>query len=284
MNMKNIAIGITSIIVSLLVITGVMIPIVNTANYEPFDNPVTTNSSVNFRSMDLVKSPDTFDSVWEMDSENDVLTIDGVETAVTNSLGIVLYSNGGSMRINANALYLNCTGVTSQTTVNGDWTLTITDGVFTLVAGDVTYGWDGTSWILKPNVLDKGAYHVYSGTNTYYLNSLDDLYFAQNNNTLGFISGNGSVATGINADTTTSYDLDVTMLEVSGYGGLYTITAPSDIKLGDSDVSPSYIVLKETVMGESLDKGTALTLVNLLPLFVVVGLLIGVIGLFFRRT
>lgn len=278
MNKNLIAFAITSM-VAIVLIGSVLMPILDDASTTPV---MMTNSTTShdFGTMDSVRDPAQYDVVITVDRTDDTLSIGAREIDLTTTY-FALVTDSGAIRINQNAGYLNYAGSTSQVTVSDGFTITVVDGVYTLVtdaAEPSTYTWTSTEWAFITNLAGNGAYRLFSGSSTYYVNDVNQIWFAHciSTNSLGFVSAHGAKALAV-SQSNAELTMGLTATEVSGYTDLLTFTSPSAYAVADGDyagASSGYIVLPITVTAHA-ESVAWQSMLFVIPVILIMSLIIG---------
>lgn len=287
MDKKLIAVIITAM-VAIVLAGSVLMPIIDDAQ-NPAERITNATYTHEFGTMDAIRNPDLYDIVIDVNLTDDVVTIGARELDLTKS-GFALVTNNGSIRINQNAGYLNYAASTTQITVNDSFTITVVDGVYTLVtdaAEPATYTWTSTDWAFITNLAGNGDYRLYSGTSTYYVNDINQIWFAHciSTNSLGFVSAHGAEAVAV-SQSNAELTMALTASSVSGYTDLLTFTAPSNYAVSEGDytgASAGYIVLPISVMAHiDAEPEPWQTMLAIIPVMLIVSLVVGVVAVITR--
>lgn len=289
MNVKDIVIMVSSIIVAILVISAVMVPIVSTAiddQYVVYNNANGQYSSIVGDSLEISYTFDSENKTYEYIANGENVTLRAGQDVVfitdaclfkmgviNNPSNYIVYYDGSSHIVyNIKSLTVSVSGSTSSL----NWvTSADTNGSAEL---DYSWGFYATS---------VGDHRAIIGSETIYYHDIDDIYGSYWYSTgSAFVTYNGENAIYNGNPATIEYNsspvnevIDVysTTLNESSLTGIV-------VSYNDVDFGSNVAIVPDKVVGDkAYYSDTVSLLLSILPILVVVGLL-GAIVFYFRRT
>lgn len=282
MNMKIVGISV-AVLVSLVVLAGVLMPVLDDAQTNLGDPISVTNG---------IKTDSPKYTVW--DGSDIVLAYDPVTTTYTVNGDAMTFSANTQRIIIASNDFAARNGGTSDSPqlqsqyvdlndqlINKAFTLTVTDKAYALTLNGVDYT-GSMDWLVYAN--DDGTANLgqIPQGNTFYTSNKNDVIVLGNIYTTGDNDTFYSYYMGdltVNSTYADSSSVTINKTLASGYTDIYTTTI--SVNIGDETFTPYYVITPITVEGHE-SSGASYDLLGVIPLLVIVAILLGVVALIVR--
>lgn len=295
MNVKDMSTILVSLIIGILMVVTVMVPIIESSE----TMVVSTENNVN-GTYAMVHQKELDDLVIEIG--NSSVVVNG-EVVADNPYRSFVASDGFIFRSNGNECY-GADSINIRRIQTTSITITISDGAFTYSDNGVEYSGDISFLILPDPDGNLGFFQnvsIYATTNTpvYYVSTggyhadpvgASPCHFFEVVNGEVTRSLSTMVYSGFGSDGATAYEGDYTLEgiysegldETNGkYGsGSLLWTPPS----GETEVNAPYIIAPIEYQYISENDGVVRTMLEVLPIFAVIGLILGSFVMFRWRT
>lgn len=290
MSLSDFPKAVVGIVVAVLIVSALAIPVIS--NYSDSTYVAYNNSSGHLAKIIDDDVTVTFDS--------GTVTVDGVAVAVTSNAKPFVISD--TVTIGWQTDYANIYGLVSGTLSKvyniKSMTISIDASEHTIACSSITYteGHTGASTVTLDTYTwafvqeNTGGYEVLNGSRTgastenVYVASIDNIYsFSVNSSDAYSLHGatvkhNGQVDEDVTAT--------ITLSSIPGISGVMsfvytnnTTTSKIIISDDDTDLSLGDIIVPNKVTGEKTDQVTFRTILNIVPLLLVVGIVIGAVSL-----
>lgn len=284
MNIKTLSVGIVATAIMILLASSVLIPIVSEAQKVAGD-PVLFSSSGQQTAYAGGYNPISPSVHVEYDITPEGININGehIEYSSAATWGAVVIGEGGTCTVRIQTYgvqFRQYDGATEITLANVAAPQTVILDGSTLTMGDYTFD-VGEGYYLDLTGDYSLAVGLTERAGTWYVNSINDvtvygIYLTGENDT-AFALKNGVVTTAEEYDSHVNYALS----KVDGTTDVYTLS-DFTIDIGGETFTPYNSIIIKNCYGHK-DSGATYSLVGLIPILVIAGLVIGVIGMFVRN-
>ena len=295
MNVKTLTMAAVAVIIGVLVCTSVLIPIVSGLDY----GRSTYNNSTNIQFNYGVSNEEVpFKAAAQTDAQGLIITLDGSDSiySITSRENYVFASDkfvilqawNNTGAYGAYGWFLNDDG----TTVDYINSATFRTGTFTYDPATKIAKFEGPTLNYSAEVswqyhMDRdGSYRTYQlpGGSSWYANP-DNLVIAgggyystgDNDTTYTFYAFNGSDYLKVGAAYSEGSHLDITSIPINDNVTQNTIM----ISVGDESFSPWNVIIPKEVT--STNNSSLEAIISIIPILVLAGLVIGVVGSFIRN-
>lgn len=288
MNPKNLAIAITSVIIGVVICTSVLIPSISGLDY---GRTTYNNNSVITGVYSISNTTEDFSFEFYNGGVRGTLGGDAVDFPIKTRENFIIASDkvvfiesySGAPTKSAYGWFFNDEGtatnyISAAAAIGGVLAFDADTMTVTYDKGDIHYS-ATVSWIyhLDPN----GPYRTYQTSAPWYAN-IDNLV----------VAGGGNYTTGDNDTTYSFYAFNGDDVVVSGpYEGELHLSSESvaeniikctlKVDIGGEEFTPWNVIIPITVT--STENSTLEAIINLIPLLVLTGLVIGAVGYFVRN-
>lgn len=276
-----------SIVVAVIVACAVLIPVTTTT--QATVNPTTVENEippgVNYKY--AVWNGEDITFKMENSASTPIYTVNGVELNLPSTeQRIIIASNdfacrtaGANLPVVLNSFYVDLTyqEVARDFTfsvVNGEYTLNIHDNTYTGICEWIVYATPGEATV--------DLYRLPADSTTFYTSNEDDMivlgniYNGTNATFYSYFDGELTV----NPTYADNSSVTITKTLVEGYTDIYDTAISVNIDGESFTPQPTFILIPHIVHGHEAG-GIMFTLLGVIPVFVVLGILLGIVGIFY---
>lgn len=291
---NKIIVGIVGVVVSIIALASVLMPIIEDVN----DNERTVvNNFIANSNYSVFKTTDSNEShviTWTRGESVQYVDGEPVEVGAYGSYMIVSDKLLVSVSLDGIPFYfaqpnldvqLNEDVTSFEITINGDSVTFVTNG-----NTPVNLQVSGVTWYALPDNDGTHKLHQQVGTGTLSINSIDQLYGAAvvTTDNLGFISFVGDKAV---LNDGSIVDMQINATKDDKYVDLYTIPYVKGYYLDpeylrnadDSPISPYFFLAPDEISVHTAEQNSLLSLVNVIPVLILLAILVSAIGIFRSR-
>lgn len=291
MNVKDLSTYLVGIVVAILVVTTMLVPIIGSL----LPNAGTLISVSN----------QNFDSYYKEVDDGDVLVLTDT-SASFNGEAISTFTYRGGFYSDLAYLYLNGsvqndmigfivdnTGIGNKfnLTSGRTWTITYTENSISVVGtapdlDPLEWSKDGFEWILSISDDSNADYFTIEDLrySTAYVSDPDSQiiysgYYDTGDNDTFLSYRDGKIVQNVDGTYDVSIEFDTTLKDDTT--DIYDVKV--EITVGDESFVPFIVLVPEIIYGHA-DTGVLRTLLTIIPIFAVIGIIVGSVYLFGRRT
>lgn len=286
---NRIVAGIVGLAVCVILVGSLLVPVISEAQD---DQEIVYNNifgSGNF-SMIVDDDLDSVDMVIIWDTATKVLTVDGTAISIGAYANTIFVSDHGSVRFSreSGTSYMVIEGQNGvDVPLTGPVTVTIASGIITVTCGVDSYTITPIEWLFVPD--NAGNYKNYQNnqpTKTFYVNSIDDIYFCYKrpDPSIGLYSGHGGSCTFWDMADDPSYDMTYTIERVQGYTDLYEFVPSSyavSTEAGTNpdlpSFSPSWLMVPVEITAHTDVNSSIIGLLGAIPVVIIAAIIIYVV-------
>lgn len=288
MNVKSLGM-IVGAVIAIVLFSSVLLPIVSDAQKD-LGTPVTaTNTAGAYLYSEWDGSDMTIEYVAATGLP-DGLTINGETTGLTFSRtpSILIASNDFAVRTGGSSSQgaipvINYLGETATSSSNRSFTIEITDGAYSLTVSNVEVLTGTIDWLIVADVEGDLGISQVPQSEPFYMSESDNfivlgsIYVTGENDTF-YSYYNGDLT--VNADYADVSSISISKELAEGFTDIYDTTVI--VTIGEETFTPFYILAPLSVSGHAAS-GANYSLVGVIPIIVIVGIILAVIGVALTR-